>query len=86
MSNEMPSTSLSLSLSASHTLDLDRERLLALLSHQILLKIWDGKEYCTVRTKLDKPRIGRALSSLSASKTLRQVFFFSSMHCSVRFR
>ncbi|CAF1074162.1 unnamed protein product [Rotaria sp. Silwood1] len=47
-----------------HKLDLNRERLLALLSHQILVKIWDGKEYCTVRTKLDKPRMGRAIHSL----------------------
>ncbi|CAF0826393.1 unnamed protein product [Rotaria sordida] len=47
-----------------HKLDLSRERLLALLSHKILVKIWDGKEYCTVRTKLDKPRVGRVLNSL----------------------
>ena len=51
----------------SHKLELNPDRLLALLSHKILVKIWDGKEYCTVRTKLDKPRIGRALPALLSS-------------------
>ena len=60
-----------------HTLDLDRERLFALLSHKILVKIWDGKEYCSVRTRLDKPRISRALSS-TLSKTGRTVVCFFS--------
>ncbi|CAF4029434.1 unnamed protein product [Rotaria magnacalcarata] len=50
-----------------HKVDLSRERLLALLSHKIFVKIWDGKEYCNVRTKLDKPRIGRALQTLTAA-------------------
>ena len=49
-------------------MELTRERLSALLSHQILVKIWDGREYCTTRTKLDKPRIARALTSLLSSK------------------
>ncbi|CAF5070787.1 unnamed protein product, partial [Rotaria socialis] len=51
----------------SHKVDLSRERLLALLSHKIFVKIWDGKEYCNVRTKLDKPRIGRAFQTLTAT-------------------
>ncbi|UJR38075.1 hypothetical protein I4U23_030756 [Adineta vaga] len=42
-----------------HKLELNREHLLALLSQNILVKIWDGRDFCTVRTKLDKPRIGR---------------------------
>ena len=53
--------------SFSHQLELTRERLSALLSHQIIVKIWDGREYCTTRTKLDKPRIGRLLPSLLSS-------------------
>ncbi|CAF0720803.1 unnamed protein product [Adineta steineri] len=44
-----------------HKLELNHERLLALLSHKILVKIWDGRDFCTVRTKLDKPRITRAV-------------------------
>lgn len=51
----------------SHQLELNRERLFALLSHKIFVKIWDGKEFCTVRTRLDKPRIGRALPNLTSS-------------------
>ncbi|CAF2491807.1 unnamed protein product [Rotaria sp. Silwood2] len=50
-----------------HKLDLNRERLLALLSHKIFVKIWDGKEYCTIRTKLDKPRIGRVFHTLTSN-------------------
>ncbi|CAF0974604.1 unnamed protein product [Adineta ricciae] len=42
-----------------HKLDLNREQLLALLEQKILVKIWEGRDFCTVRTKLDKPRIGR---------------------------
>jgi hypothetical protein len=68
--------------SFSHQIELTRERLSALLSHEILVKIWDGKEYCTVRTKLDKPRIARALPNLLSSNrsqkiviTIRWVFF-----------
>ena len=57
----------------SHALELQRERLLALFSHSILLKIWDGKEFCTARTKLDKPRMARmvlnAAESTSSSKS-----------------
>jgi hypothetical protein len=54
----------------SHTVKFDRQRLLQLLSHEILVKIWDGKEYCAARTKLDKPRINRALSRLDTGKTV----------------
>jgi len=38
------------------------------LSHKILVKIWDGKEFCNVRTRLDKPRIARALPNLTSSR------------------
>jgi hypothetical protein len=60
----------------SHQLDLERGKLLNLLSQDIVVKIWDEREYCTARTKLDKPRITRALSSLSSSGSTIQTFVF----------
>ncbi|CAF0762637.1 unnamed protein product [Didymodactylos carnosus] len=42
-----------------HTIELDRERLLKFVNHKIIVKIWDGKEYCLPRTKLDRPKLIR---------------------------
>ena len=58
----------------SHQLELQRERLLALFSHSILLKIWDGKEFCTARTKLDKPRMGRMVLHFTESTSSYRTF------------
>jgi hypothetical protein len=67
--------SISSLFSYSHKLELTRERLSDLLSHKILVKLWDGKEYCTARTKLDKPRIGRALPTLLSSMENKNIYF-----------
>ena len=40
----------------SHELNLTKSRLLKLFEHDFVLKIWDSKEYCSARTKFDKPK------------------------------
>ncbi len=33
-----------------------RNRLLKLFDHEIILKIWDSRDLCSLRTKIDKPK------------------------------
>ena len=35
---------------------LTRSRLLKLFDHEVVLKIWDSRDLCALRTKIDKPK------------------------------
>ena len=37
-------------------LRLTKSRLLKLFDHEVVLKIWDNRDFCTARTKFDKPK------------------------------
>jgi hypothetical protein len=39
-----------------HELKLTKSRLLKLFDHELVLKIWDTRDYCAARTKFDKPK------------------------------
>jgi hypothetical protein len=46
-----------------------RNRLLKLFDHEIVLKIWDSRDLCSLRTKIDKPK------PFKFPKTGKLVFF-----------
>jgi hypothetical protein len=42
--------------SQKHELNLTKTRLLKLFDHELVLKIWDAKDYCQARAKFDRPK------------------------------
>ncbi len=55
--------------SQTHELQLTKSRLLKLFEHEIVLKIWDSRDFCSARTKFDKPK------PFKFAKTGEYVFF-----------
>ncbi len=42
--------------SQTHELQVTKSRLLKLFEHELVLKIWDSRDFCSARTKFDKPK------------------------------
>jgi hypothetical protein len=57
-----------------HELKLTKSRLLMMFDHEIVLKIWDSRDFCSARTKFDKPKPFK-FSKTGLLQLLLHIFF-----------